>query len=273
MSLFQALSLSGVRRIVLPAAVSGFMALMPMAQAASLDVPYVPTPSEVVNRMLEIAQVGAQDFVIDLGSGDGRIAIAAVKNHGAKGAMGVDINPERIAEALANAQAAGVADKVEFREQNLFHTDFSQASVLTMYLLPDVNVALRPKILEMTPGTRVVSHAFDMGDWESDHYENVGGRSVYLWVVPAPVEGRWQLEGPQGALELDLTQRFQHVSGTAHETNGLTHPLNGRLKGSALELTVGEGDTARSYRGDVQGNSMLISPADTAETAWKGERR
>src|SRR5690606_41035110 len=118
-------------------------AATPSVQECSRDVPYVPTPDDVVNRMLEVAKVGPQDFVIDLGSGDGRIAIAAVKDHGAKGAMGVDLNPERIAEATANANEAGVADKVEFREQNLFDTDFSNASVLTMYLLPDVNISLR----------------------------------------------------------------------------------------------------------------------------------
>jgi len=168
MTISRALSYSGLRRAALLTVVAGFgfMAAAPSVHSHSLDVPYVPTPPEVVNRMLEVAQVGPKDFVIDLGSGDGRIAIAAVKNHGARGAMGVDINPERIAEAQANAQEAGVTDKVEFREQNLFETDFSQASVLTMYLLPDVNMVLRPKILELAPGTRVVSHAFDMEDWK-----------------------------------------------------------------------------------------------------------
>src|SRR5690606_32194551 len=145
-----AVSFSAWRRVAglaIVSAVAAFSATAPVAHAAansvSLDVPYVPTPAEVVNRMLEVAQVGSNDFVIDLGSGDGRIAIAAVKGHGAKGAMGVDLNPQRIAEAQANAKEAGVSDKVEFREQNLFDTDFSQASVLTMYLLPDVNISLR----------------------------------------------------------------------------------------------------------------------------------
>ena len=266
---------SGLRRVALAAAVSGFMAAAPAAYGVSLDVPYVPTPDDVVNRMLEVAQVGPEDFVIDLGSGDGRIAIAAVKDHNAKGALGVDLNPERIAEARANVQEAGVSDKVEFREQNLFETDFSAATVLTMYLLPDVNVSLRPKVLELKPGTRVVSHAFDMAEWESDHYERVDGRSVYLWIVPAPVEGRWKLEGPQGALELDLAQRFQHVTGTAHASDGQTQPVTGTLKGASIELMVGEGEAARSYTGNVQGSSMLLSGAagpDGATHDWKGER-
>lgn len=269
------LSFSGLRRAALLAVTSGlgFMATLPAAQAfSSLDVPYVPTPTDVVQRMLEVAAVGPQDFVIDLGSGDGRIAISAVKDHGAKGALGVDINPERITEAKANAQEAGVNDKVEFREQNLFDTDFSQATVLTMYLLPDVNVALRPKVLQLKPGTRVVSHAFDMGDWESDHYERVNGRSVYLWVVPAPVEGRWKLEGQDGTLELNLTQDFQHLAGTARAANGENLPVKGSLKGANIELVVGDGDTARHFKGNVQGSSMLVSRGDATAQNWKGSR-
>lgn len=278
MRLSRVLSFSALCRVAVLATVSGlgFMALAPAAHAVSLDVPYVPTPDDVVNRMLEVAQVGPEDFVIDLGSGDGRIAIAAVKDHGARGAMGVDINPERIAEAVANARDAGVSDKVEFREQNLFHTDFSQASVLTMYLLPDVNVALREKILALAPGTRVVSHAFDMAEWESDHYERVDGRAVYMWIVPASVEGRWALQGPQGTLELDLSQRFQYVTGTAHDASGHTQPVTGTLYGAVMELAIGEGDAAQRFKGNVQGSSLLASPVDAngtpAEQVWKGAR-
>lgn len=271
MRLSRVLLFAGLRRAVLFSALSGFLAAAPAVQAVSLDVPYVPTPADVVNRMLEVAEVGPEDFVIDLGSGDGRIAIAAVKNHGASGAMGVDINPERIAEAVANAQEAGVSSKVEFREQNLFHTDFSRASVLTMYLLPDVNVALREKILQLKPGTRVVSHAFDMAEWESDHYERVDGRSVYMWVVPAPVEGRWKLEGPQGTLELDLNQRFQFVTGTAHDNEGRTQDITGRLNGATIELQIGEGETVRHFKGNIQGSSLLASSGESGHT-WKGER-
>lgn len=272
------LSFSGLRQTALLAAVSGFGFLAPAsaAQAVSLDVPYVPTPDVVVHRMLEVAQVGPQDFVIDLGSGDGRIAISAVKDHGAKGALGVDLNPERIAEAQANARDSGVSDKVEFREQNLFHTDFSAASVLTMYLLPDVNVALRDKVLALAPGTRVVSHAFDMAEWESDHYERVDGRAVYMWVVPADVQGRWRLTSPDGTVELDLSQQFQHVTGTAQGAQGEMMPVTGRLKGPAIELTLGEGETAQRLAGNVQGASMLASPADANGTVsgqnWQGER-
>ncbi len=268
----RATTFSAWLRAAMAATVSGFMMAAPAAQGFSLDVPYVPTPPEVVDRMLEVAKVGPEDFVIDLGSGDGRIAIAAVQDHNAKGSMGVDINPERIGEARVNAQRAGVADKVEFREQNLFDTDFSAATVLTMYLLPDVNLALRPKVLELAPGTRVVSHAFDMDEWEADHFERVDGRSVYMWIVPAKVEGRWQVEGPQGALELDLTQNFQEVSGTASGADGQSQPVSGKLNGASIELTVGEGDGARRYTGNVQGSSLLLSEGGADSSSWKGTR-
>jgi SAM-dependent methyltransferase len=154
------------------------------AEDAKLDVPYVPTPQVVVDKMLELADVKSGDYVIDLGSGDGRIPITAAKRFGTKG-LGVDLNPIRVQEATANAANAGVQDKVEFRRQNLFETDFSKATVLTMYLLPDVNKRLRPRILrELAPGTRVVSHSFDMGDWMPDEKVTVEGRTIYMWVVP-----------------------------------------------------------------------------------------
>lgn len=183
--MMRALSCAGLRRAALLVAISGvgFMGAAPAVQAAvSLDVPYVPTPPEVVSRMLEVTKVGPEDFVIDLGSGDGRIAIAAVKDFKAKGAMGVDINPERIAEANANAREAGVSDKVEFREANLFHTDFSAASVLTMYLLPDVNVALREKILQMKPGTPDGGLELSVGEGaDARHFTgNVQGGSLLV---------------------------------------------------------------------------------------------
>lgn len=154
------------------------------SEAPKLDVPFVPTPQDVVDKMLEMANVKANDYVIDLGSGDGRIAITAAERYGAK-AMGVDINPERIKEAQENAKKAGVEDKVEFKKQDLFETDISRATVLTMYLLSSVNMKLRPRILsELKPGTRVVSHSFDLGDWEPDRTERVDGRTVHFWVVP-----------------------------------------------------------------------------------------
>ena len=152
--------------------------------ALARDVPFVPTPEAVVAKMLEVAKVGPQDVVYDLGSGDGRIVIAAAKKHGARG-VGIDIDPERVKEARANAKKAGVSGKVEFRQEDLFKADFSEATVVTMYLLTGVNLQLRPKLLqELKPGTRIVSHAFDMGDWKPAATHKVGTSTVYYWVVP-----------------------------------------------------------------------------------------
>ena len=154
------------------------------ASAASRDVPFVPTPERVVDRMLQIAKVGPGDVVYDLGSGDGRIVIAAARNYGARG-VGIDIDPQRIKEARDNARRAGVADRVEFREGNLFTSNISEATVVTLYLLSSVNLQLRPKLLtELRPGTRVVSHAFHMGDWRPAATEQVGSSTLYYWVIP-----------------------------------------------------------------------------------------
>ena len=163
-------------------------ALAERGETPALDVPYVPTPPEVVERMLDMAEVKPDDFVIDLGSGDGRIAIAAAKR-GAR-AFGVDIDPQRVEEAQENARRAGMQGRVSFRRQNLFDTRIDEATVLTMYLLRKVNLELRPRVLdELKPGTRVVSHAFSMGDWKPDGHSEVGYRQVYLWIVPAKVAG------------------------------------------------------------------------------------
>ncbi len=160
------------------------------ASAPALDVPYVPTPQHVVDEMLRLGGVKKGDFLIDLGSGDGRIVVSAARDHGARG-IGIDLNPERIQEANANAKAAGVTDKVEFRQGDLFEQDLSKADVLTLYLLPSVNEKLKPKLLrELRPGTRVVSHSFDMGDWQPDKTVEVDGRTLYLWVIPDKGQGQ-----------------------------------------------------------------------------------
>jgi hypothetical protein len=208
-------------------------------------VPYVPTPQEVVERMLETAKVGPGDYLIDLGSGDGRIVVTAAKKHGARG-FGVDLNPERIKESNENARSAGVADRVSFVQQDLFATDLGEATVITMYLLPRVNVELRPRLLELRPGTRLVSHDFDMGDWKADvnftmdvkeKYGGAGGKSdVYFWVVPARVAGVWQWQGAVGGkpvpYEVRLEQKYQTVTGSAW-VGGRTATLRDvRLRGA-----------------------------------------
>ena len=159
----------------------------PVAQAPlhPPDVIFVPTPPEVVAAMLKVARVGKGDVIYDLGSGDGRIVISAVKDFGAARGVGIDIDPERIAEASANARQAGVADRVTFLNQDLFTTNFSDATVVTLYLLPSLNLRLRPKLLsDLRPGTRIVSHAFDIGDWVPERTLHVGGSTVYYWTVP-----------------------------------------------------------------------------------------
>lgn len=154
------------------------------AQDDNLDVPYVPSPQEIVTAMLKLADVKAGDFVIDLGCGDGRIVVTAAKDFGARG-MGYDIDPERIREANENAAKAGVTGRVKFVEKNLFDAGIQQASVVTLYLLPGVNQKLKPRLLaELKPGTRVVSHSFDMGDWKPVRQVEVSTRRLYLWIVP-----------------------------------------------------------------------------------------
>ncbi|MBX9777054.1 MAG: methyltransferase domain-containing protein [Xanthobacteraceae bacterium] len=219
-----------------------------------LDVPYVPTPQDVVERMLDMAKLAKDDFHIDLGSGDGRIAITAAKR-GAR-SIGIDLNPVRIAEAKENAQKAGVTDRVTFIEGNLFEQDISKADVLTMYLLQGVNLQLRPKILStLRAGSRVVSHAFSMNDWEPDQHANVTGRNVYLWIVPGKAEGAWQAESGGRKFTLNLKQAFQKLSGTA-TVDGKSAPVTGKLTGNTLELSADLGKGATVLRGEIKGDAI-----------------
>ncbi|MEC4814877.1 MAG: class I SAM-dependent methyltransferase [Scytonema sp. PMC 1069.18] len=152
------------------------------------DVVYVPTPPEVVDQMLKVANVSKNDILYDLGSGDGRIPITAIQKYGVQRAVGIDIDPERIKEANENAKKAGVTDKVTFRQEDLFTSDFSEATVVTLYLLPELNVKLRSQLFkQLKPGTRIVSHAFDMGDWKPEKTIQVDGRTVYYWTIPETV--------------------------------------------------------------------------------------
>lgn len=180
----------------LPFVVTALLAFTLLTRAAgadplgtNLDVPYVPTPQPIVDKMLELGKVGRNDFLIDLGSGDGRILVTAAKRFGTRG-FGVDINPARIEEARANARKAGVADKVEFRQQDLFQTDIGRATVVTLYLLPAINARLKPRLLALRPGTRIVSHDFPIGDWQPTQTVKIGSKVVYLWIVPRRSERR-----------------------------------------------------------------------------------
>ena len=219
-----------------------------------LDVPYVPTPQEVVDRMLDMAKLTKDDFHMDLGSGDGRIAVTAAKR-GAR-SIGIDLNPTRIAEANENAQKAGVTDRVTFVLGNLFEQDISKANVLTMYLLQGVNLQLRPKILsDLRPGSRVVSHAFSMNDWEPDEHVNLNGRNLYLWIVPGKADGTWQAESGGRKFAVTLKQAFQKLTGTA-TVDGKSIPVTGRLIGNGIELSLDLGGGATQLRGEIKDNAI-----------------
>ena len=187
------------------------------AQQSNFTTPYVPTPQVTVDEMLRLAEVNDKDFVIDLGSGDGRLVITAAQKFGARG-LGMDIDANLVAESEENARLAGVADRVKFAQQDFFKADISQATVITMYLLPSVNMLLRPVLLGLKPGTRIVSHDFDLGDWPPDRKTTVR-KNTFLWIVPAQVAGRWRMKLPlppiERLLDLELTQRHQEVSGRA----------------------------------------------------------
>ena len=246
------------------------------ARAAELNVPYVPTPQPVVERMLEMAKVSGGDYLIDLGSGDGRIVVTAAKKYGARG-FGVDLNPERIAEANANARQAGVTDKVAFYQRNLFDTDLSQATVITMYLLPNVNLELRPRLLDLKPGTRIVSHDFSMADWKPDDkaqmeapgkYGGTGGQSdIYFWVVPAKVAGTWEwqlpVSGKSQSYEVTLSQKYQEISGTVRvggRTVKLQNPvLRGDQIGFVFTAEVGGDSIRHEFSGRIEGDSIVGS--------------
>lgn len=242
------------------------------------DVPYVPTPQDVVETMLNIAQVGASDYVIDLGSGDGRIVVTAAAKFGAQG-FGVDLNPRRIAEAVENAKKAGVSDRAQFFQRNLFETDFSKATVLTMYLLPEVNLKLRPHVLNLKPGTRVVSHDFDMGEWKPDH--SIIMRSsqtgyndrIYFWVVPAKVAGTWRWNSGGETATLALDQDFQVIKPRLTGVKGW-QAAEGVLKGDAIMVTAKDATgRSRIYSGRVIGDVIegVIKGPD-GESRWQASR-
>jgi len=215
-----------------------------------LDVPYEPSSEEVVKAMLEIAQVGKNDFVYDLGCGDGRIVIAAAQKAGARG-VGVDLDPERIKESLENARRASVADRVRFFQQDLFQADIGRATVVMLYLWPEVNLKLRPKLLrELRPGTRVVSHSHDMGSWEPDQsIAAAGGHRVYFWVIPANVTGVWEWDMPGNGEHyvMKLGQQFQRLSGTLRVGSDEIAVKNLELRGNRLQFIA-----ERFFKGGIQ---------------------
>jgi len=253
---------------LLPLLALVLLQIQPQIGQPGKDVVWVPTVPALVEKMLDMAHVTAEDVVIDLGSGDGRTVIAAAKR-GAR-ALGIEYNPDMVELSTRNAATEGVSARATFVKDDLYETDLSRATVITMFLLPDINLKLRPKILELAPGTRIVSNTFTMGDWMPDETAKIDDGctnwcSALLWIVPAKVSGGWKL--PQG--ELHLTQAFQVVGGTyeAGAASGLV--VNGRMRGDQISFLVG----ASQFAGRVTGNVMEGTIAANGKTTkWRATR-
>ena len=222
------------------------------------DVVWVPTPQSLVNKMLDMAKVTPQDFLMDLGSGDGRTVITAAKR-GIR-AMGVEYNPDMVELSKRNAEKDGVTGRATFVKADLFETDFSKATVITMFLLPDINLKLRPKILNLKPGTRIVSNTFTMGEWQADETANADNGcesswcTALLWIVPAKVAGSYKTS--QG--EVTLKQEFQMLTGTLR-ADGKNLALKGKVKGEEISFTAG----GKSYLGKLKGKELELQPVTT----------
>ena len=244
------------------------------------DIHYVPTPQQLVDVMLQMAEVKKGDLLYDLGSGDGRLVITAAKNHGAR-AIGIDIDPQRIAEAKNNATAAQVEDKVEFLQADLFKSNFKDATVITLYLLNELNERLRPQLFaQVKPGTRIVSHAFTMGDWEPDAERTVKIKgseyNAYFWVIPANMSGRWKITSDQRGKGVPdnvlIEQTFQKI--TLRPAEGGDPIGEGKLTGNEFTVTLkgGAGGGASTFTGTVEGNSIKANSTGAKGGTWKAER-
>jgi 16S rRNA G966 N2-methylase RsmD len=267
------------------------------AQEDEKDVPYVPTPKPVVEKMLDMAEVQQGDYVIDLGSGDGRIVIEAARA-GADG-HGIEIDPEKIREARSNAEKAGVSDQVRFLEQDLFETDVSRASVVTLYLLPSVNQQLRPQLLEqLEPGTKVVSHRFNMGDWRPDRHVTVStdkddpgfiydktstftlhkkSHDIYFWVIPADLQGSWTWKADGHSFNLKVEQIFQTVKLDLSRAGETIEVENAVLQGRRFRFKATAHDTeyifnGRVESGNIKGMLQVHSDDESHVELWDGSR-
>ncbi len=281
-----------VKALSSAALVLGSLAALPAAaQDGRGDVVYVPTPQIVVDTMLEMAKIGPKDFLIDLGSGDGRFVITAATKYGAS-AFGVDLDTYLLKLANQNAKKAGVTDKVRFIEEDLFTTDLSRATVISTYLLPEMNLRLRPKFMAMKPGTRIVTHDYHLGDWGADEQRelvvpekkvgNPGVSYLYFYVVPARVPGKWQslvkIGGRDTPLEFDLQQEFQEVEGKV-EIRDRSTGLRGRIMGENIRLVAGGRDgmarhefTGKIGDGTIQGTLVIGEGAARQQVAWTAKQ-
>lgn len=261
----------------------------PQSGQAGKDVIWVPTPDELVTRMLQLGGVGKNDYVIDLGAGDGKIVIAAAKQFGARG-HGIEYNPDMVAHATRRAKEAGVSDRARFEKADIFESDFSNADVITMYLLPTLNLKLRPTLMKLKPGTRLVTHAFNMGGWPPDETSRAGGANAYLWLVPANVSGQWQLSYPQGGKQLSQAmtverQRYQFPEGTVvlgsadtslrdarvigdrvrfafTGTDGVLRTFDGKVNGGRIDGQVSDGHKSEKFSATRKGEGPAIETVD-----------
>jgi len=272
-----AMTLAATTAWAQPAAPGG--TFEPRVGQAGKDVIWVPTPDAMVDRMLSMAEVTAKDFVIDLGSGDGKIAIAAVRNRGAR-ALGIEYNPDMVELSNRRARDAGVADKVQFVKADIFASDFSKASVITMYLLPGLNLKLRPTLLTMKPGTRLTSHSFDMGEWTADEMSTVNSARGYLWIVPANIGGTWTVNYTGRVLgappqSLTVRQTFQKIEGEAQFGNIGSALNDARLRGDTVQFTIRDAQGQRHlYTGRADGNRItgtVVSPGK-GQTSFTAQR-
>jgi SAM-dependent methyltransferase len=232
------------------------------------DVIWVPTPDNLIAAMLDAAKVMSTDYVVDLGSGDGRIVIAAAQR-GAK-ATGYEFNPDMVELSKHSAEKAGVSQRATFQKADIFEVDFSQATVVTMYLLPQLNLRLRPTILNMKPGTRVVSNSFSMGEWPPDQTLDVDYRNAYLWIVPAKVDGVWAIQSGSGSGELKLSQEFQNLKGTLTHNGKDLAITDAKLEGDRIRFTAGDSN----YSGRVNGKTMEgTTRKNGSEATWSATLR
>jgi SAM-dependent methyltransferase len=286
--------MKSVKRVWMWAWLTAVAATAPSwAQTGVGDVVYVPTPQIVVDEMLAMAKVNKSDYLIDLGSGDGRFVITAAKKHGAK-ALGVDLDTYLLKIANENARKENVADRVTFREQNLFETDISAATVVSTYLLPEMNLRLRSKIMRLKPGTRVVAHDYNMGDWYPDEQKtlivpekkvgNPGISYIYSWVVPALAAGKWQstvnVGGKEVPYEFDMEQFFQNIDGDAR-AGGINGEMRGKMTGEQIRFSLtgkgGQKIERHEFQGQLAGETItgtvrIGDGAAARQAAWTAKR-
>ncbi len=248
----------------------------PQVGQSGKDVVWVPTPDEIVQRMLRLAKVTAQDTVYDLGAGDGKIAIAAGKLGATS--VGIEYNPDMAKLAQCYVQAENLEGKTRIIQGDVFKEDFSKASVITMYLLPELNLKLRPTILNMKPGTRVTSHQFTMGDWEPDETAEVDYRTAYLWIVPAKVDGTWTVreQGSTNAYTVNLNQKYQKITGDVAAGSAKQPLVGATVRGEEVRFAFNDDKgVTRTLTGTVRGNELTgsLKGASGAETKVRGTRK